>query len=428
MALLKICDVIQFHSPLSGGIKRYVTDKARFFADRPHVEHCVIVPGARDGVETYGRSRFHFIRSVPLVGAVGYRLLLSRWKILRILNAENPHLVEIGDPYYSAWVALEHARKAGVPALGYYHSDYPRALGRTIRKYLGPTSARLASVYVHGYLKRLYTKMDVAVAATPKGRSILEHLGVSQPRVVPLGIDPQTFRPRGGRNSVREELGVSESSRLVLYVGRFAREKHVTHLVPMMDLLIRKGVDGHLFFVGDGPLRSRLEKASESRPYVRLLPFCASREVLAGIYSAADLCVYPGTSETFGYVVAEAQACGTRVLVVAGGAAEDTLAGEMPAIVSRSADPEDLAQAAYEALQVPEADKSRWERHRRMAALFSWDRTFLGLLDLYRELVEAPPASRRTPGCCTFQGDRALRGASMEFPRRRRPERRIFCP
>ncbi|SMC23664.1 alpha-1,6-mannosyltransferase [Desulfacinum hydrothermale DSM 13146] len=395
MVPIKICDVIQFHSPLSGGIKRYVTDKARFFADRQDVEHCVIVPGARDGVQAYGRSRFYSIRSVPLVGAVGYRLLLSRWKILRILESETPHIVEIGDPYYSAWVALEYARKAKIPTVGYYHSDFPRALGRTVRKYFGPTSARLASVYVHGYLRRLYTRMDATAAATAKGCTILGKLGVRGTRIIPLGMDPETFRPQGGRDSMRQKLGVSGSSRLILYVGRLAWEKHVNGLIPMMDLLRRRGVHGHLLFVGDGPLRSKLEKASLSRPYVSLLPFCTSRERLAHIYSAADLCVYPGTSETFGYVAAEAQACGTPVLVVAGGGADDILTGERRPIVARSPDPEDLAQAAYEALQAPESDSSRWERHRRMVTHFSWNRTFLTLLELYRELAEAPLSGSR---------------------------------
>ncbi len=394
MNRLKICDVIQFHSPLSGGIKRYVTDKARFFSDRPELDHCVIVPGAKDAMEVHGRSRFYFIRSLPLVGAVGYRLLLSRWKILRILAQEKPHVVEIGDPYYSAWVALEYARKARIPSVGYYHSDFPRALGRSVLKYFGPTAARLTFIYVNGYLNRLYGLMDATVAATPKGQNILAQLGVTNTRVIPLGIDPATFYPRGHRNQLRKELGLCSSSRLILYVGRLAREKNVSLLIPMMDRLIERGFQGHLLFVGDGELRSKLEKAAARRPYVHLLPFCASQEKLACIYSAADLCVYPGTNETFGYVVAEAQACGTPVLVVADGGAEYTLSGETTAVLARSSDPKDLAHAAQKILELPESDCSRWERHRRMASLFSWNQTFQRLLSLYRELAGTLPAVR----------------------------------
>lgn len=393
MPVITICDVIQFHSPLSGGIKRYVTDKARFFQTLKDVDHCVIVPGAEDRVEVLGKSRFYAVRSLPMVGAVGYRLLLSRWKILNILRKENPHIVEIGDPYYSAWVALEYAEDVGRPSVGYYHSDFPRALDRTVQKYLGLKTARLTSFYIHGYLRRLYRRMNAVVAATSRGREALSRLGVLHPRVIPLGVDPEVFYPRQGREQFRRELGVSSSECLILYVGRLAREKNVLRLIPMMDRLIHRGFPAVLFIVGDGELRRKLSKAALRRSYIRMIPYCRSPEALARFYSAADLCVYPGTNETFGYVAVEAQACGTRVVVVEGGGAEDTVIGEKPSFMARSSKAEDLAAAAAAALGLQESEETRWGRHRRIARLFSWNQTFEQLLTLYRELIESRPTA-----------------------------------
>ncbi len=389
MPAITICDVIQFHSPLSGGIKRYVTDKARFFETLRGVNHCVIVPGAEDRLEVLGKSRFYAVRSLPMVGAVGYRLLLSRWKILNILRGEKPDIVEIGDPYYSAWVALEYADNMGRPAVGYYHSDFPRALDRTVQKYLGSTTARLTSFYIHRYLGRLYRRMDAVVAATSRARDALSRLGVPQPRIIPLGIDPGVFYPREGREQFRKKLGVSASDRMILYVGRLAREKNVSRLVPMMDRLISDGLRVLLFIVGDGELRKKLSKAAIRRPYIRMVPYCRSMEMLARFYSAADLCVYPGTNETFGYVAVEAQACGTRVVVVQGGGADDTVVGEDPSFMARSSAAEDLSQAVAAALGVTESEDTRWARHDRIRRLFPWNRTFEQLLALYGELIES---------------------------------------
>lgn len=388
MPAIRICDVIQFHSPLSGGIKRYVTDKARFFETRRDVDHCVIVPGAEDRLEILGRSRFYAVRSLPMVGAVGYRLLLSRWKILNILGQEKPHIVEIGDPYYSAWVALQYAEGMGIPAVAYYHSDFPRALDRTLKKFLGPTTARLMSFYIHGYLGALYRRMDAVIAASWRGREALRRLGVRNVRVIPLGVDLGVFRPRKERDEIRRHLGVCATEQLILYVGRLAREKNVTRLVPMMDRLIRQGFPVVLIIVGDGELRKKLHRAASRRPYIRMLPYCRSMETLAGLYSAADLCVYPGMSETFGYVAVEAQACGTRVVVVDGGGAEETVAGEEPSFRARSSSADDLAHAAAEALSVREPEEMRWARHQRMACLFPWHRTFEQLVALYGEMIE----------------------------------------
>ena len=391
MPVITICDVIQFHSPLSGGIKRYVTDKARFLATLKDVDHCVIVPGSEDRLEVLGKSRFYYVRSLPMVGAVGYRLLLSRWKILNILRKEKPHVLEIGDPYYSAWVALEYAEKEGIPAVGYYHSDFPRALDRSVRKYFGPTAARMTSFYIHGYLSRLYGRMEATVAATRRGQDALERLGVGTTRIIPLGVDPKVFYPRKEREEYRRALGVSASDHLILYVGRLAREKNVSRLIPMVDRLIGDGLPAVLCIVGDGELRKKLGREAARRPYVRMVPYCRSMENLARIYSAADLCVYPGTSETFGYVSVEAQACGTRALVVEGGGAEDTVRGEDPCYLARSSDPEDLAQAAVLSLTAPESAETRWARHCRIAHRFPWHRTFEQLLALYRELAEKRP-------------------------------------
>ena len=68
------------------------------------------------------------------------------------------------------------------------------------------------------------------------------------------------------------------------------------------------------------------------------LPKTESAEKLAEAYSAADLFVHPGVEETFGMTVAEAQACGTPVVVTKGSAcaeiADPTVATVVPADLS----------------------------------------------------------------------------------------------
>ena len=47
---LKFCDVTQFYSPLSGGVKRYVHEKIRYIeTHRPDDEHVLIIPGETNG-------------------------------------------------------------------------------------------------------------------------------------------------------------------------------------------------------------------------------------------------------------------------------------------------------------------------------------------------------------------------------------------
>jgi len=48
---MKICDLTQFYSPLSGGVKRYVHEKIAYIEKHaPDDKHVLIVPGLQTAV------------------------------------------------------------------------------------------------------------------------------------------------------------------------------------------------------------------------------------------------------------------------------------------------------------------------------------------------------------------------------------------
>ena len=62
------------------------------------------------------------------------------------------------------------------------------------------------------------------------------------------------------------------------------------------------------------------KQASQIRQQIVAVPKLEDKKELAEAYSAADVFVHPGVEETFGMTVAEAQACGTTVVVTKGSA------------------------------------------------------------------------------------------------------------
>ena len=77
---MKICDLTQFYSPASGGVKRYVSEKIRFI--REHTagdEHVLIVPGERDETIAGERSRIYFIASPLLSRTLSSYFLKIKW-------------------------------------------------------------------------------------------------------------------------------------------------------------------------------------------------------------------------------------------------------------------------------------------------------------------------------------------------------------
>jgi alpha-1,6-mannosyltransferase len=386
MVSLKICDIVQFYGECSGGVRRYLTDKSEYLSSQADVEHTVIVPARRDGRRALHRSVFHEVRSPPLIGSNCYRLLLSRRRIAGIVAQERPDIIEVGDPYVSAWIASGLARRRGIPIVAYYHSDFPRALPRALRRcgaWLEKPAARLANAYV----RRLYNRMDATAVARGDLAGVLAGLGIRRVERVPLGVHPERFRPRDSRACVFARLGLPPDARLLLCVGRFGREKNLFALMAMLDALPRGSRPCRLALVGDGELRHALERQAARRRDVILLPFRADPESLSELYSAADLLVHAGTCETFGLVSLEAQACGTRVVAVRGGGLDSTLEGETPEVTAASAAPADLAAAVSRALAVEETPGSRERRRRRVIERFSSDRTHEAMLRLYRRLI-----------------------------------------
>jgi alpha-1,6-mannosyltransferase len=386
---MKLCDVVQFHSPLSGGVKRYIGDKIRFFAqaaDGLEHEHMVVVPSHRDAVGIVGRSRVYEVRSPRLLGSKSYRMLVSARRLGAIIDRERPDLIEVGDPYRAAWIAVREARRLNIPIVAFYHSDYPRALGRTIRRFAGRVPEAALMRVINGYLRSLYANMDATIVATARVERMLTRLGIRRLVRIPLGVDPDAFRPSRDRARLRRALGVGPDRTLLIYVGRLAREKNIDALVEMMDLLPADRFS--LLVMGDGEKRRVVRGAARRRANIMWRPYSEHPARLSSVYTAGDLFVHPSITETFGLVSLEAQACGTRVIPVRNGGAEDTLRGEMPRIVAAAPTAVALAEAVRRGAALHETAHERRLRRERIVRHFASDACCRGLMALSRELHE----------------------------------------
>lgn len=400
---MKICDIVQFFSPLSGGVKRYITDKARFLSERDDVTHVAIVPSDRDALQTHYRSRIYEVGSFRLIGSQSYRMLLSRKQIEHILDMEKPDIIEVGDPYRSAWIAADYAERHNLRLVAYYHSDYPRALSRTVRRFGGRLAEDFCSRHIGSYLINLYSRMDATVVASHRLENILGDLGIPNLVRIPLGTDTDVFYPRESRERVFHELGIPNEGHMLLYAGRLAREKNIRAMIGTLDELPRE-LDCRLIIIGDGEQRRLVEQQSALRDDLVWLPYCGTPDRLAELYSAADLFVHTGTCETFGLTSLESQSCGARVIAIRGGGVDETLEGESPIIMAESPEPASIAKAIKSALVLKENDVDRKKRSRRIAKHFSGRSCYTSLVKLYHDLLEQScPETAIEEKCDAFQ-------------------------
>ncbi len=385
---MKICDLTQFYSPVSGGVKRYVEQKVAYLrAHSPEDEHVLIIPGERTERRGDERARIYQIES-PLVSRTSrYRALIGLNQVEEIFHLEKPDIIESGDPYQVAWKAIASGRALGIPAVGFYHSHFPEAYLRSVTKYFGRIAVEIAEDIAERYVRTLYNRFERTLVPSPALANMLREWGVNNVVNTDLGVDIDVFQPEGMR-AVRKDLGVTEGRVLLLYVGRLAPEKNVRTLFGAFERLVRAEPGRfELLVVGDGSGRREVSRLRESTGAVHWMPYCGDAAELARIYRAADLFVHPGVMETFGLVTLEAQACGTPVVGI-GGSYMDRIVFNSRVHWAKENSPESLA-AAIAAVAETDLRREGLEASEIVRARFSWQTVFDRLFSIYREVIDS---------------------------------------
>ena len=384
---MKICDLTQFYSPVSGGVKRYLHEKINYI-DRhaPRDEHVLIVPGAKTSVKANGRSRVYTIRSPIVSRTAQYRALLNLRAVEEILKQEQPDVIESADPYQLGWKALRVGRALRVPVIGFYHSHFSEAYVRKSATLLGKTATRRVMRLSRAYVRKLYNQHAATVVASePLGR-VLREWGVHNVLVLSLGVNTEIFRPDGsGTDAIRRSLGVHSGQNLLLYVGRLAKEKNTATLLrAFRSLQQRRPNDFHLLVIGDGPDRIHLRNTQLRTRNLSWIRYCADPCELACFYRAADLFVHPGVQETFGLAALECQACGTPVVGIRGSYMDNVICHDQDSWAVEN-NPAALANAIEQCsdrkLSVMGRNAARVAR-----SLYNWPRVFDELFCIYGEL------------------------------------------
>jgi alpha-1,6-mannosyltransferase len=384
---VKICDLTQFYSPFSGGVKRYVHEKIAYIDKySPTDEHVLIVPGQKTEMTSSVRSRVYSIHSPLLSRASRYRALLNLRAVEEILERERPDLIESSDPYQVGWKAIAIGRSQKIPVIGFYHSHFPEAYFRSSTKFLGKRGTRHAMKLTRGYVRKLYNQFRATLVPSELLADVLFGWGVRNVRAVRLGVNIDIFKPEpDDRNATRHSLGVDCGRTLLLYVGRLAKEKNTETLFDSFDLLHRRRPnDFYLVVIGDGPQRQQLRELQRRAGSVSWIQYCTDSADLARYYRAADLFVHPGIQETFGLVALESQACGTPVVGIRGSYMDRVICHEQESW-ARENTPEALADA-IEGLSAQKLQTLGSAAARYAGADYAWPCVFEQLFCIYREV------------------------------------------
>jgi teichuronic acid biosynthesis glycosyltransferase TuaC len=217
------------------------------------------------------------------------------------------------------------------------------------------------------------------------------------------GIDGGRFRP-GNRLLARQRVGIPAREKALVWVGRMHPVKGLDVLLESLALVQSRGVECHLYLVGDGPLRGELVAQAEALGISARITFVGPKlhDDLPDWYRAADLTVLPSRSEGLPNVLSESLACGTPFVASnVGGIGE--IADPGSSLLVPAENHSSLADAIAQAL-------ARWGgRNDSIAPLFpTWDESACSLVRILQPYVTARSLQAYSrPGCAA-----SLAGAS----------------
>jgi 1,2-diacylglycerol 3-alpha-glucosyltransferase len=280
--------------------------------------HKVYIITTTDPAVTHASPRVFRMPSMPLVFSPSHRLTILYSPKL-ILNLRQLHLdvVHTQTEFPVGIFGKLVAEFFRLPMIHTYHTMYEDYVHYIANGHL--ITPKMAQQYSRVFCNGA----DHVIAPVEKTRRYLEQYGVKRPvHVIPTGLHFEPFNKNNFTldqiNAAKSELGIAPNEKVILSIGRVAKEKSIDVLINAMPKL-RRRINARLVIIGPGPYTEVLKEQARALGVLDSVVFAGGkpREIIPLYYQTGDVFATASTSETQGLTYVEA------------------MAGEIPVVVKR---------------------------------------------------------------------------------------------
>ena len=284
----------------------------------------IVHPTDRAGDESIGcghhvigvapRFRFHLPQYPELV--TGY----VRHSDFRNLESVHGHVdvVHIATQGLLGVSAMRYATRYRKRTVGFYHTNWPAYIDEYLPS-LVPSHLKIH--LARRWDRMVYGRCSPLIAHTSRTDQCLNSELKRNLLYTSAFVDVRRFATADTPSPTR----CPGTTPVFGFVGRIAREKHLSLILNHADAIKRLGC--RLIVVGDGP-----ERASVARANVDFVGYKHGDD-LAAMYRAMHFLLIPARSDTLGLVLLEAAACGTPAVALRGTVAADLISRYQSGIV-----------------------------------------------------------------------------------------------
>ena len=247
---------------------------------------------------------------------------------------------------------------------------------------------KLSSTRWHNFLpmqKRVVPRLQniICVSQPSKEDVINEFLAAKDNiRVIPNGIDINTFKPSGLTKELNFRIVTTASADIPL--------KGLRHLLSALPRIIGKFPLTTLTVIGKSPKKSKLNKIIDDLKLEDRISFKSgvSEEEIVEIYHRSDLAVIPSLYEGFGFGAGEAMACGIPLISTDSGGLKQVIGDA--ALKIKPGSVEEIEEGILKLFNEDElrtqlAIKGR----KRMEEMFDWNIAAKNYAGFFEEIIQS---------------------------------------
>jgi phosphatidylinositol alpha 1,6-mannosyltransferase len=292
---LRVAIVAESFLPQVNGVTNSVLRVLDFLKKNNH-EAIILAPDSNGSPVEYAGFEILPIPAVNFKGLIPLALpqQLAKAKLIEF----SPDVIHLASPALLGNYIAKFAKRSGIPSLSVYQTD--------IAGFANNYGLQLANNTLSKFVAKVHSNTDRTLAPSSSACDYLTGLGVPEVKLWQRGVDSERYRPENRSETLRSQLlGARPNRTLIGYVGRLAHEKRLEDLFDLDNQ-----DDVQLVIVGDGPIRSRLER---KLPNAIFTGFKSGID-LAQIYASLDIFIHTGQHETFCQTIQEALASGIPVI------------------------------------------------------------------------------------------------------------------
>ncbi|MEB3321436.1 MAG: glycosyltransferase family 1 protein [Synechococcaceae cyanobacterium] len=328
--------------------------------------------------DSYCGARVEGVPAMPLPLYPELKLALPRPAVSEALDRFRPDLVHVVNPAVLGLGGIWLARTRSLPLVASYHTHLP--------KYLEHYGMGMLEPLLWELLKAAHNQAQLNLCTSTAMVQELSEKGIQNTALWQRGVDTDLFTPDLRCEAMRQRLHGphSDTSNLLLYIGRLSAEKQIERILPVLQAM----PEARLALVGDGPHRQQLERVFEDTP-TTFVGYLAGEE-LASAYASGDAFLFPSSTETLGLVLLESMAAGCPVVGANRGGIPDIVSDGENGCLYDPDDPGSLTEAVGRLLGDAATRRQLRLAARAEAERWGWAGATDQLRNYYRQVLEGP--------------------------------------